>query len=31
MKLAVLIENNTLDDRLHAEHGLAIYIEKDEF
>ena len=31
MKLAVLIENNTLDDRLHAEHGLAMYIEKDGF
>lgn len=31
MKLTVLIENTTQDPLLHAEHGLSLYIEKNDF
>ena len=31
MKLVVLVENHWLDSRLQAEHGLALYVEKDGF
>lgn len=31
MKLVVLIENTALDSQLQAEHGLAMYVEKDGF
>ena len=30
MKVTVLIENTTLRDDLHAEHGLSLYIETDK-
>ena len=31
MKLAVLIENHSLDSALHAEHGLSFYVEHNGF
>ena len=31
MKLVVLVENHTLDPDLKQEHGLSVYVEKDDF
>ena len=31
MKFVVLLENNALDKKLKQEHGLSVYVEKDDF
>ena len=31
MKFVVLLENHALDKKLKQEHGLSVYVEKDDF